>query len=61
MGDAFPRGGGGGGGGGRNGSMVGKTLQLLTLTKYLDLFLTNRMTFSNALNEMASKSKEGGY
>ena len=42
----------------KNGSIMGKTLQLLTLT-YLGLFLTTRMTFSNALNEMANKARKG--
>ena len=39
----------------------GQNITIVNSYKYLGLFLTTRMTFSNALNEMANKARKGGY
>ena len=37
----------------------GQNITIVNSYKYLGLFLTTRMTFSNALNEMANKARKG--
>ena len=37
----------------------GQNITIVNTYKYLGLFLTTRMTFSNSLNEMANKARKG--